>query len=279
MNELRKSILILVILGICSLLSAQVNESPIQLDNESYRLLYNDTAIRIIYSGDIELLNKPLNIFCVGRLNYFQLKILRNTIYAKYGYEFKSGDMKNYFLKCPWYKVNTRFSESMFNDTDKYNLQLINSFEANSLKGYIDQIDTRSMIGVWQETPEFADGWGDRFEFHGNGTLIWYASQMNSSKRLLKYIGKWNISNNCLTYSIENIEYIKDGSISINIENYMGYTIINGNRIQIRLPNPEIYYFSIGNLQLYEKNNVKKSSIEIANEKWFKMSEDPDVYK
>ena len=33
-----------------------------------------------------------------------ELKLMRNEIYARHGYQFSTPDMKEYFSKCPWYK-------------------------------------------------------------------------------------------------------------------------------------------------------------------------------
>ena len=59
-----------------------------------------------------------------------QLRILRNTIYALHGYDFKSEDLKELFTKWgeywyPSYKVNPKFSEDELSEIEKYNIQLI----------------------------------------------------------------------------------------------------------------------------------------------------------
>lgn len=59
-----------------------------------------------------------------------QLRILRNTIYALHGYDFKSEDLKELFISwgkywSPSYKVNPNFSEEELSEIEKYNIQLI----------------------------------------------------------------------------------------------------------------------------------------------------------
>lgn len=59
-----------------------------------------------------------------------QLRILRNTIYALHGYNFKSEDLKKFFTEWgqywnPEYKVNPNFSEDDLSEIEKYNINLI----------------------------------------------------------------------------------------------------------------------------------------------------------
>ena len=61
-------------------------------------------------------------------------KTLRNSFYAKYGYNFKNKEMREYFeANCREqgveYKVNPNFSESDFNATERKNIALIREME------------------------------------------------------------------------------------------------------------------------------------------------------
>lgn len=50
---------------------------------------------------------------------------MRNEIFARYGRPYYSKDLKAYFSKKSWYKVNTDYSDDLLNDIDKKNIQLI----------------------------------------------------------------------------------------------------------------------------------------------------------
>ena len=61
-----------------------------------------------------------------------ELRILRNTIYAKYGYIFKSRDLTYIFSKSEWYKPqfdNGDFIKEKMNKTEECYLELIRNLE------------------------------------------------------------------------------------------------------------------------------------------------------
>jgi hypothetical protein len=58
-------------------------------------------------------------------LNSEQLRILRNSIYAYHGYEFRSADLRNYFSRQNWYRINNNFTENIFSENERTNLENI----------------------------------------------------------------------------------------------------------------------------------------------------------
>lgn len=81
----------------------------------------NLTENKILTESD--LLNK----------NPKELRLLRNEIFARYGYIFKSKDLQEYFKQKEWYKPTYKNVESLLTETDKTNIQLILKIE-NQLK-------------------------------------------------------------------------------------------------------------------------------------------------
>ncbi|WP_216696542.1 YARHG domain-containing protein [Anaerostipes faecalis] len=60
------------------------------------------------------------------------IHLAKNEIYARRGYIFKDKDLNNYFMGCAWYqpKYNSKeFSDSVFNDYETYNLQLLSKLD------------------------------------------------------------------------------------------------------------------------------------------------------
>jgi len=62
------------------------------------------------------------------------LRILRNTILARKGREFKSEDLNKYFSNQSWYKVNKDYSDSLLTDFDKECINFIKGIEKEKLE-------------------------------------------------------------------------------------------------------------------------------------------------
>lgn len=78
---------------------------------------YQQASERVLASSDIVNLNK------------YELKIMRNEIYARYGYIFKTADMKAYFESQSWYTPRYNDVTSFLTETEKRNIELIKRYE------------------------------------------------------------------------------------------------------------------------------------------------------
>ena len=58
------------------------------------------------------------------------LRLLRNLVYAKHGYKFKSEDLNKIFSEFDWYKVNPNFSEKNFSTEERQLIQRIQKYES-----------------------------------------------------------------------------------------------------------------------------------------------------
>lgn len=58
-----------------------------------------------------------------------ELRIMRNYIYARHGYRFKSRDLHQYFAQYPWYSPLYNDVYGRLNSTEKANVQFIKSYE------------------------------------------------------------------------------------------------------------------------------------------------------
>ena len=54
----------------------------------------------------------------------FDLRLMRNEIYARHGYLFKDKKLQDYFESTSWYKVNKKF---LFEDLNKYEIKTVNT--------------------------------------------------------------------------------------------------------------------------------------------------------
>lgn len=60
------------------------------------------------------------------------LKLMRNEVFASYGYDFKSKDLKEYFSQFSWYKPHLKNVDTYLTELEKINIQMIQSVENNN---------------------------------------------------------------------------------------------------------------------------------------------------
>lgn len=120
-----------------------------RISDDQYQVILNDfdpdikDEVKILFQ-DIPLYwNGPFNIterrfiFKDNKLdkdwfNFLsssQLRILRNSIYAYRGYLFRSIDLQNHFNEESWYNPDSEFSEDIFTENEKYNIEIISNIE------------------------------------------------------------------------------------------------------------------------------------------------------
>src|SRR6476620_5848460 len=63
------------------------------------------------------------------QLSLRDLRLLRNTIYARRGRPFKSSILREHFLGMDWYKVNADYTDKLLTANDQRNIALIKSVE------------------------------------------------------------------------------------------------------------------------------------------------------
>lgn len=92
-----------------------------ELGNNSTSDEYNQTlSDRKLTETDLEGLSKK------------DLEIMRNMIYAKYGYKFKRNDLTDYFSKYSWYTPANSDAAAVYknmSDIEKYNIEFIKRHE------------------------------------------------------------------------------------------------------------------------------------------------------
>lgn len=84
------------------------------------------------------------------------LKLLRGIVFGRHGRIFKDWEIKSYLQERPWYKPNAEFQNSMLNDVERRNLDLIRELEAR-LHETIEPGDMR----WWQTRPITAKNLGE----------------------------------------------------------------------------------------------------------------------
>jgi hypothetical protein len=173
--------------------------------------LYNDSAARLLM-GDIAILDEKLSIFALARVNKPVLRILRNMIYAKYNYIFQSPDLARHFSIFDWYNPSSRNVDHLFTEIDKYNLNLIRSFEEMD-ETIPDIMEEKDYIGYWNSMPYFGAGPGERFIMGEGNTILYGASSMRELRLLQDISGTYEIKGNVLEFQITNITFYIHNSI------------------------------------------------------------------
>jgi hypothetical protein len=79
---------------------------------------------------DFDFRNKAITQAQVQELELFQLKFLRGLVFGRHGRIFKDAEIKSFLEEQPWYKPNPEFKNSMLNETERRNLDVIRIAEA-----------------------------------------------------------------------------------------------------------------------------------------------------
>lgn len=91
---------------------------------------------------DPSRLDKILKVEDLSTLSRRDLRILRNTVYARRGRPFDSKVVQGYFATATWYKPDRGYDDSRLTETDRKNIAVIRSVET-------------SLGGPLHENPEF----------------------------------------------------------------------------------------------------------------------------
>lgn len=83
---------------------------------------------------DPAALDRLLTLKQLSDLSRRDLRILRNTIYARRGRPFKSAILQQYFSDMDWYDIDSAYSDKKLTETDRRNIKLVRSVE-DSLGG------------------------------------------------------------------------------------------------------------------------------------------------
>jgi hypothetical protein len=93
--------------------------SQIKIDTNKYLAngQYKIASCRQITNNDLTGLSKQ------------ELRLIRNEIFARYGYQFKSIDLQKHFSRMSWYHGHATNVDTYLTDIEKNNIKLIRKFE------------------------------------------------------------------------------------------------------------------------------------------------------
>jgi len=186
-----------------------------------------DLLLQTVNSGDITPLEKLFTIDQLLNFNKNDLRILRNTIYARYGYKFSSNDLEKHFSQFSWYNGVKTNVDNELTLIDKTNIELIQKIERNYPENneYVNEL-----IGNWylfgavsdQGFDSIAELKGnDRVQILSNGIYIYYA-RFNGRFSGILY-GFWSYKNNILETIPIGDHLVLFDSPANNIKEYIKY--------------------------------------------------------
>lgn len=79
---------------------------------------------------DFDFRNNALKQAQVQDLELYELKFLRGLVFGRHGRVFKDAEIKSFLEEQPWYKPNDEFKNSLLNETERRNLDVIRIAEA-----------------------------------------------------------------------------------------------------------------------------------------------------
>ena len=103
---------------------------------------------RVIYDGFIPLLDFIIPDSALAVLNQEELRLLRNTIYAKHGMIFQSSDLRTHFQQFNWYRPENSNVEDFLTEVDKENITNMQIFE-NARPNL--NLNKRELVRSWNE--------------------------------------------------------------------------------------------------------------------------------
>jgi hypothetical protein len=92
-------------------------------------LVSGDSNVRPSPLEKPELLEQVLPLDDLGNLSRRDLRILRNTVYARKGRDFVSEGLREYFATKAWYQKDEGYSDKKLSAVDWKNIKLISSVE------------------------------------------------------------------------------------------------------------------------------------------------------
>lgn len=159
-----------------------------------------------ILLGNVELLSdNEINDISLSLLNIPELRLLRNSIYAKYGYIFSSGDLKKHFEQFDWYKPRSKNVDDYLSELDKRNIEKIKMFEESHANTIAEVMLPKYYGEVWSRDIVVASAHNDYFIFEDSENIKFRFRENTPLKILYGFNGKYKIINGELDILIQEL--------------------------------------------------------------------------
>ena len=155
--------------------------------------------------GDMELFeNRLISQQMLHGLSLYELRLLRNEIYARHGRSFQAPWLAQYFFSQPWYQPEDNFKDEQLSGSDKTNVETIVAYETKIHDSLSSKPVTRALLdGLFVEDASqmrqeiyarrgkiFKEKWLQKY-FE---SLAWYKADPNFTDAQLTDLEKRNIA-------------------------------------------------------------------------------------
>ncbi|MDH5718861.1 MAG: YARHG domain-containing protein [Spirochaetia bacterium] len=237
----------------------------------------NEITYNIIKNGEIQYLKERLSYLSLALLNKEELKILRNTIFAQYGYNFRTPKIKKHFEQFYWYRPNNNedidIENNFFSKIDEENIKKIKTFEEIN-ENIENIIEAKDIIGVWHSTFPMPAGFNSRFVFYEDNTFVYVYSTMREMAEIHSFSGKYFIKGNSIRLEM-NIKNNYENSKDIEFTFGYGYQYKNSKIKEIKYKKPIIYKLPITKPRINKK--YKFMEIYIGDSFFYHHSKKPEI--
>ncbi len=190
----------------------------------------NHLAVSVIEKGEYRHLEFIRKFDDFDGLNRKELRLLRNTLYAKYGYCFESPDLQNHFGKFSWYRCRNNAEkkganiEKLLTPEEKTNVMILRSlenslaieavyeYEYHTLKlqesGYSDwkPVDMETALtGLWANSFPVGSGYNVLYIFTSDHRFVFNSLNEDNGEYVF---GQWKLENYSLYIQLEGGEWL-----------------------------------------------------------------------
>lgn len=92
---------------------------------------YSSNDRKVVVSSELDdaVMQRELTESDLNGLSQWQLKLLRNEVFARHGYIFQTTDLQLVFSQYSWYKPEYNDVNDQLSDTERYNVTFIKRHE------------------------------------------------------------------------------------------------------------------------------------------------------
>ncbi|HAF13240.1 MAG TPA: hypothetical protein DCK93_02825 [Blastocatellia bacterium] len=122
--------------------------SPIELKNlQTISLAQKQSRKVALAPGDMELFeNRLISEQMLHGLSLYELRLLRNEVYARHGRQFQAPWLSQYFFSQPWYQPDENFKDEQLSGSDKQNVETIVAYENKIHDDLSRKLISRSLL-------------------------------------------------------------------------------------------------------------------------------------